>query len=97
MEKITPSKHDPFVGQIPNRMTERQTLKAKTMRKQIEANRRRMRLPETFNVVRWTNPINLMEVPRQLTFPCPVIACTPDRARLLVIAPDGTDYWTDWR
>ncbi|MBX9814052.1 MAG: hypothetical protein K2X76_05060 [Sphingomonas sp.] len=97
MQKITPSKHDPFLGALPNSITERQQRKAAAMSKKIEGNRRRMRLPATYDVVRWTEPTYLMEIPKRLVFPCPVIACTPDRARILVIAPDGSDYWTDWK
>lgn len=97
MYKITPSNIDPFVGHIPGRVTDAQTAKARVMKKQIERNRVRMQLPVSYDVVRWSSPETLMGIPEKLVFPCPVIACTPDRSRILVIAPDGSDYWTAWK
>ncbi len=97
MYRITPSNIDPFVGHLPGQVTEAQRLKAESMRSKIERNRRRYDLPQSYDVVRWTSPQTLMEIPQKLLFPCPVIACTPDRSRILVIAPDGSDYWTAWK
>ena len=98
MYRITPSNIDPFVGRVPGPLTEAQRRKAATMKKQIERNRIRMRLPESYDVVRTTSPVNpMVELPQRFVFACPVIACTPDRSRILVIAPDGSDYWTAWK
>lgn len=98
MDKVTPSKSNPFALGEEGEPNARQKAKAKTMIATIMSNRSRYGLPENFGVLCPLEPRAADNwMPRSIRVQCPVIQSTRDRKRLLVIAPDGTDVWVNWK
>ena len=95
--RVTPSRHHPFEGFVPGGLTKAQQVKASAMREKIERNRRQQDLPQTYTVRIQYEPQHLNEPVRFALILCPVIAARKDRTRILVIAPDGSDQWVDWK
>lgn len=98
MQRVIPSHHNPFETYVEGGTNETQLRKAAAMRGKILANRRRNPdQPETYTVRLPLEQRLLTEPVRFASIVCPVITVRKDRTRLLVIAPDGSDQWVDWK
>lgn len=97
MRRITPSQHNPWAEYHVGKLSPKQERKAAAMAGRMAAVRSKFDLPETY-VVRL--PLELRsfhEAQQYADILCPVIGARRDRTRLLVIAPDGSDQWVDWK
>lgn len=97
MPRITPSYHNPWDGYVEGGMNDLQRRKAGAMAAKIVRNRHRDDLPVNFTVKMPLEQRNAADLPRFASIVCPVITARRDRTRLLVIAPDGSDQWVDWK
>ncbi|MDC7810532.1 hypothetical protein [Sphingomonas koreensis] len=97
MRQITPSKHNPWAEYHVGKFSPAQERKAAAMAHQLASNRRRFDLPETYVVRLPLELRSLHEAPQFADILCPVITASRSRTRILVIAPDGSDQWVDWK
>lgn len=97
MRRIAPSQHNPWTGYVVGAMSDAQRRKATAMAAKIARNRHRDNLPETYVVRLELEQTRVEALPAFAHITCPVIAARKDRTRLLVIAPDGSDQWVDWK
>lgn len=98
MRRIAPSHHNPFEAYVEGDLNMTQRLKAAAMAAKIASNRRRNpHQPETYVVRLELEQRVLTDPVRFASIPCPVITISKDRRRILVIAPDGSDQWVDWK
>lgn len=97
MRRITPSQHNPWAEYHVGKFSPAQERKAAAMAGKIAMNRRRFDLPETYVVRLPLEQRSFHEEQRYAEIQCPVITARKDRTRLLVIAPDGSDQWVDWK
>lgn len=94
---IAPSDHNSWAGYVEGGMNDVQRRKAGAMAEKIVRNRHRFNLPVTYTVRLPLEQRSLAEIVRFAAIVCPVITARKDRTRLLVIAPDGSDQWVDWK
>lgn len=98
MQRVTPSHHNPFATYVEGGINDVQRRKAAAMSGKIAANRRRNPdQPETFTVRLPLEQTSIEQPVRFASIVCPVITVRKDRTRLMVIAPDGSDQWVDWK
>lgn len=94
---VSPSRHSPWAGGSENELTDAQLAAIRTRGATLTAGRRRTGV----GIVNYwiTVPLQgrLGDVPRSARIKCVTIAASRDRKRLLVIAPDGTEQWVDWK
>lgn len=97
MRHIAPSSHNPWEAFVEGGMNDLQRRKAGAMAAKIVRNRHRDALPVNYTVKLPLEQTSVEQLPRLASIVCPVIAARKDRTRLLVIAPDGSDQWVDWK
>lgn len=98
MAWIAPSRHNAWAGGREDAFTPLQQATLDRMGAEVHRRRRAAGHPPERYVVRC--PIEesrFGSVPRTVGILCPVLSWTRDRRRILVIAPDGSAAWVDFK
>jgi hypothetical protein len=100
MPRVAPSKPNYFVGHPAHdgsHMTIEQQRRENATSSKLLMTRKLHDLPDWYKVSVWFAPKSVMGVPHEKSFICPVVQASRDRTRICVIAPNGMDYWTEWK
>jgi hypothetical protein len=98
LTRYTPSQHSPWMGGRPDGFTDAQHAKIRACGEALARARARNNLPANY---RARLPLAARAGDggerRYTDILCPVVTASRDRARICVIAPDGSNQWINWK